>query len=181
MEASSIEPGVAYLVKWDKATDYVDDDAHNIVNPVFNGAAVSAEAPAGKRTESADGKVAFTGTYAALAYDKDTPGVLFLGADNTLYYPKSGASIGAFRAMFRLNGITAGEPSDSNQASVRAFKLNFGDSDNATGIVSAEANSSLFTIHSSLSEWYTLDGRKLSGKPTQRGIYINNGKKVVIK
>ena len=30
-------------------------------------------------------------------------------------------------------------------------------------------------------EWYDLQGRKLSGKPTQRGIYINNGKKVVIK
>ena len=29
--------------------------------------------------------------------------------------------------------------------------------------------------------YYTLDGRKLSGKPTQRGIYIVNGKKVVIK
>ncbi|MBQ6767851.1 MAG: hypothetical protein IJP46_04170 [Prevotella sp.] len=29
--------------------------------------------------------------------------------------------------------------------------------------------------------WYSLDGRKLSGKPVQRGIYIVNGKKVVIK
>lgn len=29
--------------------------------------------------------------------------------------------------------------------------------------------------------YYTLDGRKLSGKPTHRGIYIVNGKKVVIK
>ena len=29
--------------------------------------------------------------------------------------------------------------------------------------------------------WYTLDGRQLSGKPTQRGLYIINGKKVVIK
>ena len=29
--------------------------------------------------------------------------------------------------------------------------------------------------------FYTLDGRKLSSKPTQRGIYIVNGKKVVIK
>lgn len=27
--------------------------------------------------------------------------------------------------------------------------------------------------------WYTLDGRKLSGKPTQKGIYIQGGKKVV--
>ena len=29
--------------------------------------------------------------------------------------------------------------------------------------------------------WYTIDGRKLDGKPTQRGIYINNGKKTIIK
>ena len=28
--------------------------------------------------------------------------------------------------------------------------------------------------------WYTLDGRKLSEKPTQKGIYIFNGKKVMI-
>lgn len=29
--------------------------------------------------------------------------------------------------------------------------------------------------------WYTLDGRKLQGKPTQKGVYITNGKKVIIK
>jgi hypothetical protein len=29
--------------------------------------------------------------------------------------------------------------------------------------------------------WYTLDGRKLNARPTQKGIYINKGKKVVIK
>jgi hypothetical protein len=29
--------------------------------------------------------------------------------------------------------------------------------------------------------WYTLDGRKLSGKPTQKGIYVNSGKKVLVK
>lgn len=29
--------------------------------------------------------------------------------------------------------------------------------------------------------WYTLDGRRLSGKPTAKGIYINNGQKVIIK
>ena len=30
-------------------------------------------------------------------------------------------------------------------------------------------------------EWYDLSGRKLSQKPTKKGIYINNGRKVVIK
>ena len=29
--------------------------------------------------------------------------------------------------------------------------------------------------------WFMIDGRKLDGKPTQKGIYINNGKKVVNK
>ena len=29
--------------------------------------------------------------------------------------------------------------------------------------------------------WYTLDGVRLSGKPTKSGLYINNGKKIVIE
>ena len=31
------------------------------------------------------------------------------------------------------------------------------------------------------SEWYDLQGRKLGIKPTRKGLYINNGKKIVIK
>ena len=107
---------------------------------------------------------------------------LYLGDGNTLYYPTAtGFKVNACRGYFQLKGLTAGEPSNSNQASIRAFKLNFGDDDNATGIVSAEANSSLFTIPSSLSDWYTIHGVKLDGKPTRSGIYIHNGVKVVIK
>ena len=30
------------------------------------------------------------------------------------------------------------------------------------------------------SVWYDLNGRKLNGKPSQKGIYIKNGKKVVV-
>ena len=30
-------------------------------------------------------------------------------------------------------------------------------------------------------DYYTLDGRKLNGKPTTKGLYIHQGKKVVIK
>ena len=32
-----------------------------------------------------------------------------------------------------------------------------------------------------MEHWYTIDGRKLNGKPTMKGIYVVNGKKVVIK
>ena len=42
------------------------------------------------------------------------------------------------------------------------------------------------TLHTQTGEvaldgWYTLDGRKLDGQPTRKGIYVNNGRKVVIK
>ena len=30
-------------------------------------------------------------------------------------------------------------------------------------------------------DWYTVDGRKLDGKPATKGLYINNGRKVVVK
>ena len=29
--------------------------------------------------------------------------------------------------------------------------------------------------------WYTTDGRKLQGKPSEKGVYINNGQKIVIR
>ena len=101
--------------------------------------------------------------------------MLYLGADNTLYYPNAAMTIGAFRAHFTLNGLTASDPN----AGVRAFVLNFGEgSGESTGIISVDGAEG--TVNGS-DMWYTLDGRKLQGKPTQRGIYINNGKKVVIK
>lgn len=30
-------------------------------------------------------------------------------------------------------------------------------------------------------QWYTINGVKLAGKPTQKGVYINNGRKAVVK
>ena len=35
-----------------------------------------------------------------------------------------------------------------------------------------------FIMHNDAEVWYDLFGRKLAGKPTQKGIYINNGKKI---
>jgi hypothetical protein len=29
-------------------------------------------------------------------------------------------------------------------------------------------------------EWYTIDGRKLNGKPAKKGVYIQNGQKAVL-
>ena len=51
----------------------------------------------------------------------------------------------------------------------------------ASGDVDAIGEIDLETGEFDFSGWYTLDGVKLSGKPTAKGIYINNGKKIVIK
>lgn len=50
--------------------------------------------------------------------------------------------------------------------------------DNTTNI-DLQADSTNDSITNS--NWYTLDGRKLEGKPAKKGVYIKNGKKVVVK
>ena len=46
----------------------------------------------------------------------------------------------------------------------------------ATGISNVNIND-----NDNVNLWYTLDGRRLNKKPTQKGVYIMNGRKVVIK
>lgn len=45
-----------------------------------------------------------------------------------------------------------------------------------TGIENIE-----YTIDSQSGAWYTLDGRRLSSKPTKKGLYLQSGKKIVVK
>ena len=47
-----------------------------------------------------------------------------------------------------------------------------------TGIGTLDTRTGVVTFGD---EWYSLDGRKLDGKPTKKGLYINKGKTVVIK
>ena len=144
-----------------------------IVNPVFTGVTVS-DATANVSTDYVD----FVGTYSPVIYTDENRSVLFLGGGSSLYYPdgQNATTIGACRAYFTLNGITAGDPNDPN--AVKAFVLNFGDERPTDGV--GEVQGSKFKVLGDDS-WYDLNGRRLSGKPTQKGIYVNNGRKVVIK
>ena len=51
----------------------------------------------------------------------------------------------------------------------------------ASGELNAIGEIDTTTGELSFDGWYTLDGVRLDGKPTKEGMYINNGKKVVIK
>ena len=54
-----------------------------------------------------------------------------------------------------------------------------GSNGETTGIGTLDTETGEMTFDSEA--WYTLDGVRLSGKPTKKGLYINNGKKIVIK
>ena len=167
--AETIPAGTPFIIKWD------GDGSSNITNPVFESVTVSNA----KQDATVAGVLTFTGTYAPVTTPADGDNTkLYLGSANTLYYPNAAMTIGTHRAYFQLaEGITAGEPvSGSNAKQIRAFNLNFGD-DEATGIITTSFTNST----NSSNEWYSLDGRMLNGKPMQRGIYINNGKKTIIK
>ena len=43
------------------------------------------------------------GTYASITYEEENKSILFVGGENSLYWPTAGFSIGAQRAYFELN------------------------------------------------------------------------------
>lgn len=91
--------------------------------------------------------------------------VLFVSGGNKLTYPSGNGNINGFRAYFKLKNVAA--------AAAYTFDMSF---DNTTGIQSVS------DVRRQMSDaWYTLDGRKLQGQPTTKGVYIVNGKKTIIK
>lgn len=86
----------------------------------------------------------------------------------------SGASIAPFRAYLKYTAATQTRSTSDELPTTMTVRLI-----GADGEVTAISHS--FSPYSSNDNWHSLDGRKLSGRPTQKGVYINNGKKVIIK
>lgn len=165
--ATSIVAGKPYIIKWDNASGTID-------NPTFSNVTISNTTI---DVTSQDGYVTFKGGYNVKPITGEDQSILFLGSDNNVYYPNAAMNINAFRAYFQLNnGLTAGESVEGGGSHVRAFTLSFGNSE-TTEITTTN----LTNRTKSDGAWHTLDGRRIDGKPTKRGLYINNGKKVAIK
>lgn len=159
-DATSIKAGTPYLVKWTETDSPIS-------NPCFNGVTVTALSP--KSTDC--GVVTFQGIYSPLSIAEADKTKLYLGSNNTLFYPNGAMSINAFRAFFQLNGITAG---DLKQGA-KNIVLNFGD-DATTFLTLGSQNPS----DSDNDAYYDLQGRRVSGSSTlPKGIYIHNGKKII--
>lgn len=179
---TSIEAGKPYIVKWNtEGTEQTEGT--ELQNPEFLGVTISITAThsidedtsieTGVNTDVETDVVTFHGTFSPYAIEGEDRSMLFLGSNNTLYYPSAAMTIGAFRAFFLLNnGLVCGEPSEGGSG-INNFVLNFGDFTGLTPIPSPRGEGSSY--------YYSLDGRRLSGKPTAKGVYIRNGQKMVIK
>ena len=171
--ATSIEAGKPYLVKWDKPDGYDENTFKNVtIKASLN------------TIESDDGSVLFVPTFSPVVLEKGNWQNLYVGANNMLKYPSStnDFTLKSFRGYFKL--MAGDEPASNPLARSINIVSNIDDNNETTGIVDNKHetitnNHSLF--ESVAKHWYTLDGRKLDGKPTKKGLYIHNGNKLVIK
>lgn len=117
------------------------------------------------KTDEFDTSGKMTGTLVKTVIPEDG---LFLSG-NKFWYSTGSTNVKAFRCWFELGAVLDKE----TDFGARVF-LNFVD-DETTGIsnYNSKANAN--------DAWYTLDGRKLDKTPTEKGVYIKNNKKVVIR
>lgn len=160
-EVDELEAGVPYIIKWE------GDGTNNIVEPVFANVEIkNTLVPYG-----ADGDpVQFIGYYDAMRIN--TPAndnIYYMTAQNTLKHTGKERTLKACRAYFKF----------SNEAvsGSRRIVLDFGDE--TTGIHELVAPNSQLSAPNS--PWYTIDGRRIEGAPTQKGLYINGNKKIIVK
>lgn len=151
-DANSIEAGKPYIVM----------PTTNITNPVFNDVTINNI----MQDVIISNAATFKGNYAPVPLSANDTKKLFL-ANNMLYYPTGSVTVKPFRAYFEL---TSDVPTASGAPNL---VIDFGET---TGV--GELRTENRRIKNS---FYDLQGRRLNGKPTQKGIYIHNGKLEVLK
>ena len=151
-DANSIEAGKPYIVM----------PTTNITNPVFNDVTINNN----MQDVIISNAATFKGNYAPVPLSANDTKKLFL-ANNMLYYPTGSVTVKPSRAYFEL---TSDVPTASGAPNL---VIDFGET---TGV--GELRTENRRIENS---FYDLQGRRLNGKPTQKGIYIHHGKKEVLK
>ena len=162
---TDITAGKPYIVKWTNTTpNYIENPEFTDVTIVGTNTNVE--------TEFAD----FVGVFSPTDIYTEEKIHLYLGSDGYLYYPwddgMTSFKVNSCRAFFRLNGdLVAGDPISG----INNFVLNFG------GEETNSIENGILNIENGAGAWYTLDGRRLSNKPSTKGVYIHVGRKMVIK
>ena len=156
---TEIKAGMPYIVKW--------ESGENITDPMFSDVTIKNTV-----TTNEKGVVRFVGTFSPFEIKGENKEMLYMGADNKLYYPNGSMVIGSCRAYFMLlNGVQADDIINVQSASSKIV-VNYEDVE-TTGIEETR-------IEKTDNAWYTIDGYKVEGKPSKKGLYIHNGRKIMI-
>ena len=174
--ADKIEAGKPYIIRWGEPNTDPDAPTDAIFNPTFSGVSVSRVGPGS--VASGDGIVTFTGAFAPLRFENGNSSCLYMGNANTIRYFGTSSSLSAFMAFFSLTDGNQTEDLPTGHE-VKAFMINVEGGSPATGILDISQEGRLNIIPNE--GWYDLSGRRINGKPSMPGIYINNGRKLVIK
>ena len=150
------------------AESYSDADAYTTVTDwTFQGTYSRINLP--KEGEHAYG---FTSTAGKSVQNNDLEA-------GTFVYLVSGAWAAPFRAYLKYTGSDAAWQKGRTRSGAAALPSRI-----TVRIVGGKGTATeigTLRLESEDGEWYSLDGRRLVGKPATRGIYIKDGKKVVVK
>lgn len=174
--ADKVVAGKPYIIRWGEPNTDPDAPTDAIFNPTFSGVSVSKVGPGS--VASGDGIVTFTGAFAPLRFENGNSSCLYMGNANTIRYFGTSSSLSAFMAFFSLTDGNQTEDLPTSHE-VKAFMINVEGESPATGILDISQEGRLNIIPND--GWYDLSGRRINGKPSMPGIYINNGRKLVIK
>ena len=156
-DTSSIVAGKPYLVKPAANVDFSADGKE------FAGVDLTAASA----TPTATTYVNFVPTLGKTLVTGNVKDILILNGSSTLVHPSATGDMKGFRGYFLMHDAPAG---------ARAFVINFGDGE-TTGIQPIRMENGTTPAEGT----YDLSGRRIQGQPTQKGVYIQNGKKVVVK
>ena len=155
--AASIEAGKPYLVKPAADVDFSADGKE------FAGVDLTAASA----TPTATAYVNFVPTLGKTLVEGDVKDILILNTSGTLVHPSAAGDMKGFRGYFLMHEAAS---------LARAFVINFGEGE-STGIQPIRMENGTAPAEGT----YDLSGRRIQGQPTQKGVYIQNGKKVVVK
>ena len=164
----AIEPGKPYFLEWRTTT------ASEVVNPEFENVTIKTTPGVEMAMTSNDGKVQFLGTYAPVMLSGDNASNLYVGTDDRIHIPTEHNEVGAFSGYFLIDlGNGLGVPGSNP---LNKILLNIAGGDDVLRVITI-----IVPQHLKDGVWYDLQGKKYVNLPTQRGIYILNGKKILIK
>ena len=175
-------------------TPYIFEASNDLLNITFPSVDISIGSD--PKTAPSGAGFTFHGTYAEKIWeatsDEVTQGKIygFMAQDNdgqtTGQFVKARRKtiLRPFSCWLEYNGDLSGTQNSAARRTTRSADETLPDvidivwlsaAPSTTGIHAAEAA----PVRSD--DWYSLDGRRLSVKPSVKGVYINNGRKVVIK